>query len=407
MLASPQANKRTVRPNRDESHDHTQHLPCETERNMTESSAQPSSTPNRRRQGRNGGRAAAQKGYVSENDVGGVDASRYNNTTLQTPEKRSAGSPAANNVRVGSGRHRIKNKADKQKNAGSSPEFDRPAQSTTPQRPASVKAPNSIAFAGATFHASPAPSALPMPSFFKITGTSPGSKDPQGTAQQPSPPVTDANIRTPQRHSVGAKASDSPLDFMFRAHREEKQRQNQGQNPVTDHNPTPPADPYFRVGSFPKASPVSQPRPIPTRQPSSGGIDDGELGPNYDEPVGPAFSTPYHDRIMATRSTNSRPSPAKNNDQQQWGTHSSEDPTEALKRALFKDLNRSPSALSPPVPPSRNGISESPSAPRGHEVSRNAYQGSNFQAMENDLRRILKLDANPSTSSPEHPLFTK
>ncbi|KAL6850880.1 hypothetical protein ACO1O0_008006 [Amphichorda felina] len=245
---------------------------------MTESSAQPSSTPNRRRQGRNGARAAAQKGYVSENDVGGVDASRYNNTTLQTPEKRSAGSPAANNVRVGSGRHRIKNKADKQKNAGSSPEFDRPAQSTTPQRPASVKAPNSIAFAGATFHASPAPSALPMPSFFKITGASPGSKDPQRTAQQPSPP---------------------------------------------------------------------------------------------------------------------------------WGTYSSEDPTEALKRALFKDLNRSPSALSPPVPSSRNGISESPSAPRGHEVSRNAYQGSNFQAMENDLRRILKLDDNPSTSSPEHHLFTK
>ena len=375
---------------------------------MTESSSQPVTTPNRRRQGRNGARAAGQKGYVSENDVGGVDASRHNNMAPQTPEKRTAGSPAANKVRPGSARQRIKSKRDKQKNAGStSPELDQPAQSATPQRPASTKGPNSIAFAGATFHASPAPSALPMPSFFsKTAGTSPGSRDPQGTIQQPSPPVTDADIRTPQRHSVGAKSSDSPLDFMFRAHREEQQRQNQRQNPASDYNPTSPIDSHFRAGSFPKASTVPQPRPVPNRRPSTGGIDDDELGANYDEPMGPAFSTPYHDRIMAARSIQSRPSLGSNNDQQQQGSHLVEDPTEALKKALFKDYNQSPSAPSPHAPLSRPSLSESPSATRGYERSRDTHQGNNFQAMENDLRRILKLGA-PAASNAERRFFTQ
>lgn len=358
---------------------------------MSGTSTQPKPTAGRRGQGRNGGRTASQKAYASENDVAVVDASPYN---PHTPEKM--GFARVNNAkqRKSNNNHNHnhnRRSATKQKNAAStSPEPDQLGQRTTPQRPASVKGPNGVAFAGATFHASPAPSALPMPSFFsKPAGGSPDPQEPQRIVQQPSPPATDTDIPTPQHGSVAEKSNASPLDFMFRAHRQEKQRQNQGQSPAVDHNTTSPNKSPFAGGSLPKASSMPHTRPVPTRHVCGGAMDDEELGGNYNQPMGPAFSTPFHDRIKAARSTHGRPVPGQES--------SPEDPTEALKRYLFGRDNQPPS--------SRPALSESPSATRTHGASLNAHNGDNIKAMENDLRRILKLDAGPVNA--DYRVFTQ
>lgn len=363
---------------------------------MSETAANQKNTPGRRRQPRNNGRAAAQKAYASENDMGAVDPSRYH-MSPQTPEKNGAGSAATNNSRAANGRQRAKNnKPAKQKNAAStSPEPDQPPQAT-PQRPTSIKATNKMAFAGATFHASPAPSALPMPSFFKGNGGSPAAKDVQNPVQQPSPPATDTDIPTPQRQSVGTRSSDSPLDFMFKAHREEKERQRQGSHPGAPSNGTPPTHSPFGNGAFTKAASVPHTRPMPVRHASSGAIDSDELGRSFGQPTGPAFSTPYQERIKAARTSNGRTYAGQQSFQQASPSKPAEDPTEALKRFLFGGNAQSPGSTSSSRPAMAE-LPASPSAPRTHEVRPPQNNpGTNIQAMENDLRRILKLDSAPS-----------
>ncbi|KAF2490431.1 hypothetical protein BU16DRAFT_152753 [Lophium mytilinum] len=112
-----------------------------------------------------------------------------------------------------------------------------------PQSPPSVKSPlvqgavmtparAQAAYAGPTFHASPAPSALPVPKFFSKSVPASGSQpslqarleseavDPSPKPSPPSPP--DAVIAAPPRHE------DSPLDFFFNADRKEKAKRGSG-----------------------------------------------------------------------------------------------------------------------------------------------------------------------------------
>lgn len=94
--------------------------------------------------------------------------------------------------------------------------------------PAKVQA----AYAGPTFHASPAPSALPMPKFLsksvpaKPRAAPPTSADEgsdSASSPTPSPPSPSrAPISVPPRHE------DSPLDMLFRADRAEKARNGSG-----------------------------------------------------------------------------------------------------------------------------------------------------------------------------------
>ncbi|KAF4120287.1 hypothetical protein GMORB2_3088 [Geosmithia morbida] len=417
---------------------HTQR-PAATTARMSEepSPAQPKPTPNRRRQGRNGGRNGAQKSYASENDAGLVNVSRPD-TTPQTPDKNNHGNNSRQRPRTKSARKNNNNNVA----ASTSPEPDQPAMNShyrnTPSRsvaPASVS--NAIAYAGATFHASPAPSALPMPSFVSkgsVTPTeSPASKAAvygahghhQSFPQQPSPPATDTDVPTPQRRLTGLGASDSPLDFMFKAHREEKERQRyngpsgqqqqQSAPPMTtpSSNESPSVLAGFHRGS------MSMPHmrhhdPFARQAHHMGGIDDDELGRDYrQQPMGPAFSTPYRDRIKAARPSQSgRPGGQEQNS----ASPSSEDPSEALKRFLFGGNLQSSPAPAPgrhinhatlqraPFP----AVHQSPptrAANQGPPPAHSASQGGNLQAMENDLRRILRLDAGPPSANTERRLF--
>ncbi|CAM1510317.1 Fc.00g006520.m01.CDS01 [Cosmosporella sp. VM-42] len=376
---------------------------------MSETPSQPRTTPARRRQGRNVGRSGAQKAYASENDAVNFDLSHYEGVP-RTPQKQDLNSPALNGTQPNS-KQRTRNKP-RAKNVPTSPESGHPGRHTPPQTTASMKSTTGAAFAGATFHASPAPSALPMPSFFAKPSTdSPSSKPNQDVVQEPSPP-TDTDIPTPSHPSSMPQNRESPLDFMFRAHRQEVERQRRESSAHSPRQPPPTiisplSRSPFEPTSVPKASTLpptarSQVRLRPT------GIEHAELDGTPGRPMGPAFSTPYQERIKAARSTSSHSAPI-----QDQGQHLSEltqeDPTEALKKFLFSG----PAPSGPTHAPDRYATNRSSHVQNNHthpaaSVANNTYDSrtNNLQAMEDDLRRILKLDLASGSRTPERRLFS-
>ncbi|KAF2678973.1 hypothetical protein K458DRAFT_241191, partial [Lentithecium fluviatile CBS 122367] len=98
--------------------------------------------------------------------------------------------------------------------------------------PASVGTPAKIqgAYAGPTFHASPAPSALPVPKFLsksvpaktRAAPPTPPPEDESDSGSSPTPSPSRAPIPVPPRQQ------DSPLDMLFKAHRAEKARNGSG-----------------------------------------------------------------------------------------------------------------------------------------------------------------------------------
>lgn len=400
---------------------------------MSELSAQQQQqqpTPGRRKQARHQNRNPAQKAYMSENDASTQDASHYM-TTPQTPNKNGYASPSGNNnnPRSSSAKQRAKHSkpAHKQKNGSStSPEPDNSSQyhqhhphhkqQATPQRVASagLKGPN-LAFAGATFHASPAPSALPMPSFFSKPSTSPSAPmNAVPVTQQPSPPATDTEFPTPYRPSPATDPKESPLDFMFRAHRQEQERQRSDSG-VNDHTAsTPPA--FSPFAAIAKATASSQNRNRPGRR-TSHGISTEELDGVVGQPTGPAFSTPYQDRIKAAKVNPNHASPTYKSQPQPAPYHQppaaqTEDPTEALKKYLFGANHRpSPNSIPDSAIPRPPVFEVSGQSSARMDYPQDGYHGhnrnNNIQAMENDLRRILKIDQGIESSPVERRLFSK
>ncbi|KAJ4260718.1 hypothetical protein NW762_007462 [Fusarium torreyae] len=379
---------------------------------MSETPSQPTTTPARRRNGRGNGRPAAQKAYASENDVATIDPARYERGP-RTPQK-GAGTDSPNaqlshtnsKQRTRNGNNNNNNK-HRGKSGPHSPESGRPGRHTPPQQTSSMK--SISAFAGATFHASPAPSALPLPSFVSRPATeSPSvSKTSRDIVQEPSPP-TDTEAPTPLRQSSSA-AQESPLDFMFRAHRQEKERQRSESTsnlrPSGFANESPPGQSPFGPGSIPKPATLPQTARTQARF-QSGGIDSAELDGTPGRPMGPAFSTPYQERIRAARSNSAR-SPSDLSAHQPRASLEPEDPTEALKKFLFSGNGATVSNSVPngfaPAPPVQhyNHVRSSPSAPAPYEGRSN-----NLQAMENDLRRILKLDLSTGSPGTDQRLFS-
>ncbi|KAG8421931.1 hypothetical protein J3458_003762 [Metarhizium acridum] len=296
------------------------------------------------------------------------------------------------------------------------PDSTQHGRQTPPQRSVSIKPGINTAFAGATFHASPAPSALPIPSFLsKPSGESPVALGKGALrVQEPSPPSTDGDVLTPFRPSSVPKTNESPLDFMFRAHREEKER-NSREN-ISSHSSRPSESPQplqrNDVGGPSKPSSVPHQRRTYFRQ-EAGGINSPELDGTPGRSLGPAFSTPYQERIKAARSTsNSNINLTKGqtagylND-----SEAVEDPTEALKKYLFGNKNSitagplRTTTETKPVPqtvPSA-GISTSTGTESGTKTTR----ASNIKEIENDLRRILKLDMTSGSDSESRTLFSR
>ncbi|KAF4985085.1 hypothetical protein FGRMN_11278 [Fusarium graminum] len=381
---------------------------------MSETPSQPTTTPARRRNGRGNGRPAAQKAYASENDVATIDPTRYDRAP-RTPQKGpGTDSPLAqlshtnSKQRSRNGSNNNTNNKHRGKPGPHSPESARPGRHTPPQQSNSMKAIS--AFAGATFHASPAPSALPLPSFVSRPATeSPSvSRTSRDIVQEPSPP-TDTEAPTPSRQSVPA-VQESPLDFMFRAHRQEKERQRSESTssfrPSGLVNESPSRQSPFGPGSVP------QPATLPQTARSQnhfqpGSIDSAELDGTPGRPMGPAFSTPYQERIRAARSNSAR-SPADLSGHQPRANTEPDDPTEALKKFLFSGNG---TTASRPAPNGFVPASAPPAQHYSHAMGDHGapapYEGrsNNLEAMENDLRRILKLDLGTGSPSTDRRLF--
>ncbi|KAI5457902.1 hypothetical protein BGZ63DRAFT_72228 [Mariannaea sp. PMI_226] len=397
---------------------------------MYETTAQPTTTPARRRQGRGNGRAAAQKAYASENDAVNVGFDH----SPQTPQKHGVNSPARHTNNANS-KQRSRNKPrTTSKNTPSSPDSGRPGRHTPPQQSSSMRPVPAPAFAGATFHASPAPSALPLPSFItKSSVESPCVKIPHEILQEPSPP-TDTDAPTPSRQASAPIAQSSPLDFMFRAHREEQARGRRGSpaslGPSAFASDSPSSQSPFERGSVQKPSPLSHSvRSKPRYQP---GIDSAELDGTPGRPLGPAFSTPYHERINAARSGTTRSPAAVHLPRQSSAPEPGEDPAEALKRYLFSGASRSAPAPAPaPMPASNTAPNGFPSSrPQTHAqynginnttttttTNNNMLPMSNangthdgrpndYQEMEDNLRRLLKLDLTAGPANTQRRLFS-
>jgi hypothetical protein len=218
---------------------------------------------------------------------------------------------------------------------------------TTTTRTRPISTPSAAAYAGPTFHASPAPSALPIPSFYsKSVPDSPGIKTlqtkkeetPSSSVDSPTPPPAKVAAAQPQ-------GKESPLDFFFKADREEKARARSASSFYGTASESGPFQP-------PSDSPQNKPDNLSTGSQSrtrsthfSGGSTsalfamelDGTNSPG--KPYGPAFSTPYNERINAARSSaTSLQSPSQKSQGQQQST----DRSEALKAYLFSTQNRSP-----------------------------------------------------------------
>jgi len=281
------------------------------------------------------------KNYASENDV------PRDSAAVRTPRRNAAGAPQANSVmRANSGS--AVQRSNGRNNRG------RPANVTTGASPTSKSGkagrdtpphsakPTSTAFAGATFHTSPAPSSLPMPSFMKAAMDSPIAKHPVNVSQEPSPPASDSEAPTPPPPSFlprpGQEPEESPLDIFFRAQRAEKERDRRASSatgagtassPFSPPNPSP-----FFVANAP-LSPDRAPQPrVPVLRNATTGISAAELDGTPGRPVGPAFSTPYSERIRAARNGGglAQLSPSL---PRQPKLQPAQDKAEAIKQILF------------------------------------------------------------------------
>ncbi|KAJ5150500.1 uncharacterized protein N7500_010689 [Penicillium coprophilum] len=161
----------------------------------------------------------------------------------------------------------------------------------TPTHPAvtSPQTKPSAAYAGPTFHASPAPSALPMPSFFSKSAPDANLVPPIETdsddAVDPEPEMTPSKPRNRNNQSKLEEHKPSPLDFLFKAAvqaRDQKSTSSPEVNKVLQ-------------------SPQTEPR---VSRPNSDGMFAFEMGKSdhaRNSHIGPSFAPSYQDRMNALR----------------------------------------------------------------------------------------------------------
>ncbi|KFY22411.1 hypothetical protein V493_06596 [Pseudogymnoascus sp. VKM F-4281 (FW-2241)] len=295
----------------------------------------------------------------------------------------------------------------------------RPIQASgQPSMSKPISTPNGAAYAGPTFHASPAPSALPMPSFFsKSVPESPSIKISDSRADESNsnssdsspPPIVKARI-------AEQRQKESPLDFFFNADREEKARARSANSAVGPFQPPagPPPNDY--------RTPAANGQGRNNNPKSSGGSASSmfamELDGTPGKPYGPAFSTPYSERINAARSTPSLVnSPSASTSEQQNPT----DRSEALKSFLFSGQKPAyangyaPEPSFPGSPTSNRAAAQPtpPSGPRNNSYSSPQQQrhngfpyfndGSNFGSATRNTPRTsgLRQEVTPTKTPPE------
>ncbi|KAM7216511.1 hypothetical protein V8F06_008134 [Rhypophila decipiens] len=275
-------------------------------------------TPGRRRgANRQFGHSPGRKNYASENDMPTSTDYPFALELISpqplTPQRQPKNSPGpASQPSNPRSKPRTTSKL-KQKQASASPEEPKYGRTTPPQS-VMPKSAAVAAFAGATFHASPAPSSLPIPSFFAKAPDSPlpVARDLRRENLEPSPPPTDTEPPTPQHRVLSSKENsqeESPLDIFFRADRAEKERARRASSAnIFSTIPRPFSPP--RQAQSPQeartlpngAGSLRARRPAGPLRITSSGISSVELDGTPGKPIGPSFSTPYQERIQAARS---------------------------------------------------------------------------------------------------------
>ncbi|KAI0013954.1 hypothetical protein F4779DRAFT_299905 [Xylariaceae sp. FL0662B] len=299
-------------------------------------------TPGRRRQGGRNRTTPQQKTYASENDLPKYKPDHYASPT--TPQKSASGGAAALRASSTNQKQRNKNNKKPRSKNGNNGNVSPDRKNRDHDSPSFHSKESAIPiFAGSTFHASPAPSALPIPSFLGtsypdspgLKVDSPGLKAASSPEQEPSPPTTESEEGSPSSAASIPRTDESPLEFFFRAHRAEKASscrvRSANANGTTLGPFSPPDESPKECKTVPRttASNLTR-RPNYSQRTTSSGIPTNELDSNPGQPVGPAFSTPYHERIRAARSnqTSAQATPTAPQDQEL-------SPSEALKRYLF------------------------------------------------------------------------
>jgi len=129
--------------------------------------------------------------------------------------------------------------------------------------------------------------------------------------------------------------------------------------------------------------------------------------------MGPAFSTPYQERIRAARSSDKQVQLLKSGPQP---PRPHEDKSEALKRLLFNKQPPTPNTPSVPGQRTNHSVGIAATSPPAAAVANNFQQiygnvpkgavgdQSAISAMEDNLRRILNL--NPSSGVGPSAAFT-
>ncbi|KAJ9304803.1 hypothetical protein DTO217A2_5769 [Paecilomyces variotii] len=249
-------------------------------------------------------------------------------------------------------RNDINGAASKKKNNGRSAkkqrDFSKPPSSPAPNRPnghrhtssqPNVVSPSQLKdsphYAGPTFHASPAPSALPMPSFFSKSVPD-SDLAPPLELDADSPELDHVTEATPSKPKPRNPCSDegresSPLDFLFKAAVEARERSQRSPEAYKGQG-----SPY---NSYSSAYPAQR-----TPDASSGGIFPLELegSESHSMAIGPSFATPYRDRMNALRSGESPSQSAADLDEAQRRAK-----TQALKNLLLNPRPQRPASASP------------------------------------------------------------
>lgn len=279
-------------------------------------------TPARRRRG-GGQRQSGRKNYASEGDVlsempvpSGYSTAYPPNFPAgfpATPSKSNTGSPAP-------GSHQANLKSTSKKNGrkgrpdslSTTPGPPKAGRGTPPQSASAVEA-----FAGSRhFHASPAPSTLPMPKFKLRRSESAGIRP----TQEQSPPASDCETPSPSQPTILARPqADDHLSLLFNAHRAEqaqKQQQDRDEQASRSHSANTTVNHERGPFSAPSGLQTSQnlhgfndqpvPFKLPSRPAQQRGISDtnGHLVPVSRPEV---FSMPLHERIRAARAPGSHP----------------------------------------------------------------------------------------------------
>ncbi|KAK0997547.1 hypothetical protein LTS01_006057 [Friedmanniomyces endolithicus] len=186
------------------------------------------------------------------------------------------------------------------------------------------------AYAGPTFHASPAPSSLPVPKFFSksvpnvagpLQDRMEGEKTPEKQASSP-----EADVVSP---AMPREVQQSPLDMLFKAHKEEKQRSFS--NEMAARRPMPSTEPrnlFQRCGK---------------------NVFLHKLDGNNEEMPSPK-TVPGNERPAPVERAHSSPSvrPLSGADNEQRAAH-----TKSLKDLLFNNVNGVQAPQNTPAQPQR------------------------------------------------------